>query len=41
MAHNDIIEGKAFQMPDELTVVAIGGGAERSSYQTFMTMNGS
>jgi tubulin-like protein len=25
MAHNDIIEGKAFQMPDELTVVAIGG----------------
>jgi len=25
MAHDDIIEGKAFQMPDELTVVAIGG----------------
>ncbi|MDD3407725.1 MAG: tubulin-like doman-containing protein, partial [Methanomicrobium sp.] len=25
MANNDIIEGKPFQMPDELTVVAIGG----------------
>lgn len=25
MAHDDIIEGKPFQMPDELTVVAIGG----------------
>ncbi|WFN34112.1 hypothetical protein L1S32_09690 [Methanogenium sp. S4BF] len=25
MPHDDIIEGKPFQMPDELTVVAIGG----------------
>ncbi|WOF17053.1 hypothetical protein F1737_10370 [Methanoplanus sp. FWC-SCC4] len=25
MAHDDIIEGKPFQMPDELTVVAVGG----------------
>lgn len=25
MANNDIIEGKPFQMPDELTVVAVGG----------------
>ncbi|EHQ36053.1 tubulin-like doman-containing protein [Methanoplanus limicola] len=25
MAHDEIIEGKPFQMPDELTVVAIGG----------------
>lgn len=29
MPHKDIIEGKPFQMPDELTVVAIGGAGKK------------